>query len=72
MKTAEIAIGDVLPGRARGSNVGTSKLTEAKVIQIRRLREQGAGVRKLADAFGVSPATVRSVVGRRTWGHIPQ
>ena len=63
--------------RARGERQGASKLTEAAVIEIRRLRtlskpyaRGGKSYKHIAEKFGVSKATVAAVVTRRYWGHV--
>ncbi|WP_435018564.1 HNH endonuclease [Tundrisphaera sp. TA3] len=55
--------------KARGEAL-KAKLTEADVIEIRRLRADGARVVQLAARFHVSESNIRSVVHGRTWGHV--
>ena len=62
---------------ARGEKQGASKLTEAAVIEIRRLRtlskpyeRGGKSYKHIAEKFGVSKATIAAVVTRRYWGHV--
>jgi hypothetical protein len=54
----------------RGENHGKSKLTERSVRDIRGLRAQGWSCARLATRFAVSDDAVRSVISRRTWGHL--
>lgn len=59
-------------GRARivrGSQVGTAKLTEAQVIEIKlRLGHRNDGV--LAREFGVSDSLIANIRHGRSWGHV--
>jgi len=56
---------------ARGEKCGNVKLTEKAVVEIRRQHGEGVGVRVLAFGFGVVPETVRSIVSRKAWKHVP-
>jgi hypothetical protein len=55
--------------RRRGSQNGSSKLTEEQVREIRS-RASAESQRSLAREFGVSNATVSLVVRRRIWTHL--
>jgi hypothetical protein len=57
--------------RWRGKQV--SKLAEADVVNIRRLRRwhPDASLRKLAKAYGVCPRTIIAICGGETWRHAP-
>lgn len=56
---------------ARGESVGTAKLTESDVIEIRRLRrETGASYLQIASAFGVTRSNVGAILRRKTWTHV--
>jgi hypothetical protein len=60
-----------LPDRVvSGSRVGTSKLTEADVVLIRRLRKEGIGPYALGKRFGVHRKTITRICAGRTWKHI--
>ena len=48
-----------------------AKLTEAEVMEIRRLRVEGMTFSGLADAYGVSRHNVKAIVYRRSWRHLP-
>jgi hypothetical protein len=50
-----------------------ARLTEQAVVEIRRRMAAIPGMTRqlLADEFGVSPITIRDVVRRRTWRHLP-
>jgi hypothetical protein len=52
---------------ALGSAVGTSKLTEDLVREMRRLRAEGWSTGKLARRYAVSRATVCYACNGRTW-----
>lgn len=56
---------------ARGEASGMSKLTAAKVVEIRALYAAGGTTLKtLAAQFHVAFSTISSVINRQTWGHI--
>ena len=56
----------------RGEAHPSSKLTESQIKEIRFLKaEMGLGSRKLAPQFGVSSKTIREILSRRTWRHVP-
>jgi len=55
-----------------GEENANSKLTEAQVIEMRRLFSEGVySRRELARHFGTTYATVKDIIRRRTWKHIP-
>lgn len=56
---------------ARGERAGGSKLTEAKVREIRELAAVGWSQRKLAARYGVSAPAIGYIVRRLTWAHVP-
>lgn len=54
-----------------GERAGNSRLTEAQVLDIRRMYRRERGVLTgLATAFGVSPTQILNIVTRRQWAHI--
>jgi ribosome-binding protein aMBF1 (putative translation factor) len=54
-----------------GEKSGTAKLTTANAIAIREEREaKGTLIRTLAQRYGVSMFTIRSVLTRKTWKHV--
>jgi HNH endonuclease len=53
-----------------GEDHGGSIMTEDKVRELRRLREDGYNYPKLSKEFGISKATVCQIVRRKTWKHI--
>jgi hypothetical protein len=54
----------------RGATVGTAKLTEAAVLEIRARRAEGEYEYVLAEHFGVSQSNIHMIVTRQTWAHI--
>ncbi len=56
----------------RGEAGGRAKLSEAQVIRIRRLHDAG-GITyvELGRQFGVHPVSIRLIVKRINWSHIP-
>lgn len=71
------AIDRVLKGRdalnkAKGSKCGKSKLTEEQVLEIRKLHslEMYTTQKQLATQFGISLATFKQIITRKTWKHI--
>lgn len=65
----------MLKGRSRkanGSENAKAKLNEAKVAQILKLWASGAmGCIAIGNVFKVSEATIRDVVYRKSWRHVP-
>jgi hypothetical protein len=55
----------------KGQEVHNAKLTDSKVIKIRRLAARGWSGREIADEIGgISKSAVRQAVARITWRHI--
>lgn len=56
----------------RGERSGKAKLTEAKVLEIRRLKKV-LRIRNLdlSKMFGVNRPTISKVIHRRLWAHVP-
>ena len=48
-----------------------ARLTEAEVLEIRRLAGEGARFVDLAPVFGVTRQNVAAIVRRRSWRHLP-
>jgi hypothetical protein len=51
----------------KGERNGQAKLTQAKVIEIRRLGAEGWTQVGIAAKFGVSDSTIRDILTRRKW-----
>lgn len=54
-----------------GETHAHAKLSEAQVIEARQLYAQGVKVAHLAKKYGVSDATMREILNRETWKHLP-
>lgn len=54
-------------GRVHGSRHPNAKLTEAQVVEIRRLAAAGTSQGEIAARFGVEQTNVSSIVRRLTW-----
>lgn len=52
---------------ATGSRNGQAKLTEAQVLEIRRLLDDGISRRKVEELFGVGEGTVARIARRQSW-----
>jgi hypothetical protein len=55
----------------RGERNGCAKLTEADVIEIRRLYAAGWLQREIGEKFGVRNKTVSKIVRLERWKHLP-
>lgn len=56
--------------QARGERMGSARLTEADVLEMRRLHADGVRVGELARRFGVTHGTVGPAVRGVTWRHV--
>lgn len=54
----------------KGESVGGAKLTEAKVVWARNERANGVPTKEIAKKCGVSYATIRLAIARKTWAHV--
>ena len=54
----------------KGANNGNSKLTAAKVREIRMWSELGYLQKRIATAYGVSKVNVSAIKHRRSWKHV--
>jgi hypothetical protein len=56
----------------RGAANPNAKLTEAKVVEIRRkYAAGGTSLRLLAKEFGMSKPVILKIIQRRSWAHVP-
>jgi len=55
----------------RGERVHGAKLTDIDVLEIRAATVRGESIGEMARRFGVATETVRKVIGRKTWTHVP-
>lgn len=53
-----------------GSKNTMSKLKEDDIREIRKLRENGLTLQKIADIFEVNLATIGYIIQRKTWRHV--
>ena len=58
-------------GTAPGEAHGAHKLTNADVMEVRRLRKSGVRLMRIAEQFGVSHVAVSMIARRVTWKHLP-
>lgn len=54
-----------------GETAGLAKLTDEKVIEIRRILARGETYKYAASMFGVCIGTIQAIKERRTWRHLP-
>lgn len=55
----------------KGSSIGTSKLTDEKVKEIRRIYETGSySLSQVAKEYGVAFQTVSKIINRKSWRHV--
>jgi len=57
-------------GKQDGSNNNAAKLTEAKVVEIRRRAALGESQASIASSYSVSTSSIGLVVNRVTWTHV--
>lgn len=57
-------------GKHMGENNNRAKLTEAEVIEIKRLLAQGHKTVEIAKKYGVIERTIRNIKTGKTWSHI--
>lgn len=67
----KIRDGTFRQGTSIGEANGNSRLTFAQVTEIRRRYGNGDGQSSLGREFGVSYQSVRDIVYRKTWQHVP-
>jgi hypothetical protein len=63
---------DPLPNMLIGSNNRNAKLTEADVVEIRRLAKGGMMQREIGLIYGINKATVSRIVNRKWWTHVAE
>lgn len=56
--------------RCRGERNSQSRLQEADVREIRRLRAEGLTRREVGARFGIASATVKDITTGRRWSHV--
>lgn len=55
----------------RGADHHWAKLTEADVLEVRSLHGQGISKAAIARKYEVGFTTIKSIVDRKTWKHLP-
>ena len=59
-------------GQPFGERMGSAKLTDARVVELRAMYAAGgSSIAKVAAAFGVSFSAAHKVINRLTWRHVP-
>lgn len=56
--------------KARGERVSSAVLTEANVLEIRRLSSGKQTYNQIAKRFGIHKDTVYKIVNRKSWAHV--
>lgn len=56
--------------RIRVSSPGSPRITPADVVEIRRLREEGASRVEIGKRYGLRPATIGLITQRKVWQHV--
>ena len=56
--------------RVKGEQVGTAVLTEANVLEIRRLASDNQTYAQISKRFGIHKDTVYKIIKRKTWSHV--
>ena len=54
----------------KGEEAANAKLTEAEVLEIRKLYAEGRTQQSLADQFNIGRGTIGKITTRRIWTHI--
>lgn len=56
----------------RGEKSGNAKLTDEKIVEIRKRAAAGETRRAIAEDYGVSHVNITHIVNRKTWTHIEE
>lgn len=54
-----------------GESNSQAKLTNADIVEIRKLSADGVSQRKIAKQFGVNQTGISAIVTRKRWSHVP-
>ena len=54
----------------KGEQVGTAVLTEANILEIRRLASDNQTYVQISKRFGIHKDTVYKIIKRKTWSHV--
>ena len=58
------------PGYVTGSKNGRTKLSEEDIINIFKMRKEGALIREMAKKFGSSNSRISAILNKRNWTHV--
>ncbi|MCK9310007.1 MAG: HNH endonuclease [Candidatus Cloacimonetes bacterium] len=56
--------------KLKGSQIKTSKLTEIDVIEIKRLLNEGMGVRAIAKLYNIHHSNISNIKTGKAWKHV--
>lgn len=56
----------------RGEATPNSKLTEAQVLEVRDLYDQGWSCKDIGESYGVNEQTIRLIGQRKNWSHVKE
>jgi len=56
--------------KARGERQGSARLIESQVLEIRKMTRTATSV-EISKIFGVCASSIKNIIHRRTWKHIP-
>lgn len=56
----------------KGTKHGMSKVTEAQVIEMRKLRKQGLFHKEIADRFGICRRQAGDIINGKNWGWLKE
>jgi hypothetical protein len=62
---------DIRIDHPRGERNSRSKLTDATVIEMFRLRSEGMSGKEIAERIGTSQGNVSMILARKKWSHVP-
>lgn len=58
-------------GKLMGERVGTAKLTTNQVVEIRKMRDEGASIKEIAKHFDQQVKNIERIIRRDRWKHVP-
>ncbi|NBX52016.1 hypothetical protein EBT25_19290 [bacterium] len=56
---------------AKGSDHGSSFLTDENILEIRKMHAEGKTYKKISEKFGISPSYISRIVTKKLWKHLP-
>ncbi len=57
--------------KVRGENNGNSRLKESQIPVIRKMHRSGMSFLEVSKVFSVGEGTIKDIIYRRTWKHVP-